>query len=185
MAGTSGLVSPSVDVGARPVAHPAALPFRTELSLAPLIRFWTQLSAYSELGRGPLPGIVRERIKQAPELSAVVDDVSVIAKHRQLVDLMMSAMFPPAFWEQEYGAALFPFQLRAFYATPPFRRSLMSADGTLQGRANFLQEHSVEQTLVAARLVLAYELVLERTYGIEIGGDRPVIFTTADPATGL
>src|SRR5439155_292931 len=54
MAGTSGLVSPSVDVGARPVAHPAALPFRTELSLAPLIRFWTQLSAYSELGRGPL-----------------------------------------------------------------------------------------------------------------------------------
>ncbi|PYN30115.1 MAG: hypothetical protein DME01_28385, partial [Candidatus Rokuibacteriota bacterium] len=89
MAGTSGLVSPSVDVGARPVAHPAALPFRTELSLAPLIRFWTQLSAYSELGRGPLPGIVRERIKQAPELSAVVDDVSVIDKHRQLVDLMM------------------------------------------------------------------------------------------------
>src|SRR6266478_5515754 len=185
MAGTSGLVSPPVDLGARPGAHPTALPFRTELSLAPLIRFWTQLSAYSELGRGPLPGIVRERIKQAPELSAVVDDVSVIAKHRQLVDLMMSAMFPPAFWEQEYGAALFPFQLRAFYATPPFRRSLMSADGTLQGRANFLQEHSVEQTLVAARLVLAYELVLERTYGIEIGGDRPVIFTTADPATGL
>ena len=52
-----------------------------------------------------------------------------------------SALFPPAFWEQEYGAALFPFQQRAFYATPPFRRSLMSADGTLQGRANFLQEH--------------------------------------------
>ena len=126
MAGTSGLVSPSVDVGARPVAHPAALPFRTELSLAPLVRFWTQLSAYSELGRGPLPGIVRERIKQAPELSAVVDDVSVIAKHRQLVDLMMSAMFPPAFWEQEYGAALFPFQLRAFYATSLFRRTLMN-----------------------------------------------------------
>src|SRR5882672_9234297 len=33
--------------------------------------------------------------------------------------------------------------------------------------------------------MLAYELVLERTYGIEIGGDVPVIFTTADPATGL
>ena len=61
----------------------------------------------------------------------------------------------------------------------------MSADGTLQGRANFLQEHSVEQTLAAARLLLAYELILERTYGIEIGGDVPVIFTTADPATGL
>src|SRR2546427_5396280 len=180
MAGTSGLVSPSVDVGARPVAHPAALPFRTELSLAPLIRFWTQLSAYSELGRGPLPGIVRERIKQAPELSAVVDDVSVIAKHRQLVDLMMSAMFPPAFWEQEYGAALFPFQLRAFYATSLFRRTLMNDDGTLHGRVNV-----DEQRLGAAKLLLAYELILERTYGIDLGVEIPVVFTSKDPATTL
>src|SRR5215470_8041269 len=180
MTGSSGLVSPSVDVGARPVAHPAALPFRTELSLAPLIRFWTQLSAYSQLGRGPLPGIVRERIKQAPELSAVVDNVSVIAKHRQLVDLMMSAMFPPAFWEQEYGAALFPFQLRAFYATSLFRRALMNEDGTLHGRVNM-----DEQRLGAARLLLAYALILERTYGIDLGVEIPVVFTSEDPATSL
>src|SRR5262245_58946406 len=136
MAGTSGLVSPSVSVGAQPGVHPSALPFRTELSLAPLIRFWTQLSAYSEWGRGPLPGIVRERIKQAPELSAVIDDVSVIAKHQQLVDLMMSAMFSPGFWEREYGAALFPFQLRTFYGTYIFRGSILNGDGTLHGRVN-------------------------------------------------
>jgi len=164
---------------------PAAFPFRCELSLAPLITFWTQLSAYHEFGRGPIPDLVREKARAAPELAEVIDDLSVIEKHRAFVDLMMSALFPPAFWEQEYGAALFPFELRAFYATPPFRRSLMNADGTLQGRANFLQEHSVEQTLAAARLLLAYELILERTYGIEIGGDIPIIFTTADPATGL
>jgi GAF domain len=180
MAGTSGLVSPSVDVGAQPVAHPAALPFRTELSLAPLIRFWTQLSAYSELGRGPLPGIVREKIKQAPELSAVIDDVSVIGKHPQLVDLMMSAMFPPAFWQQEYGAALFPFQLRAFYATSLFRRTLMNDDGTFRGRVNV-----EEQRLRAAKLLLAYELILERTYGIDLGVEIPVVFTSEDPATTL
>jgi hypothetical protein len=150
-----------------------------------LITFWTQLSAYHEFGRGPIPGLVREKAREAPELAAVIDDLSLIEKHRPFVDLMMSALFPPAFWEQEYGAALFPFQLRAFYATPPFRRSLMNADGTLQGRANFLQEHSDEQTLAAARLWLAYELILERTYGIELGGDASVIFTTTDPATGL
>src|SRR5262249_15506257 len=101
-------------------AAPAALrgfPFRCELSLAPLITFWTQTSAYSEFGRGPTPGIVGEKVKQAPELTRVIDDLSVIAQHKPLVDLMMTAMFPPAFWEQEYGAALFPFQLRAFYAT--------------------------------------------------------------------
>src|SRR4029434_9326273 len=134
MASTGGLVSTSVGLG--PGTNATAVPFRTELSLAPLIRFWTQLSAYSELGRGPLPGIVREKIKQAPELSAVIDDVSVIGKHRQLVDLMMSAMFPPAFWREEYAAALLPFQLRAFAAASLFRRTLMNDDGTFRGRVN-------------------------------------------------
>ena len=180
MASTSGLVSPSVSVGAGPGANLTALPFRTELSLAPLVRFWTQLSAYSELGRGPLPGIIRERIKQAPELSAVIEDVSVIAKHQQLVDLMMSAMFPPGFWEQEYGAALYPFQLRAFYATSLFRRTLMNDAGTLRGRVN-----GEEQRLAAAKLHLAYELIFERTYGIDLGVEIPVVFTSEDPATSL
>src|SRR5215467_10393059 len=110
-------------------ADPEPFPFRCELSLAPLITFWTQLSAYHELGRGPIPGLVRERARTAPELTTVIHDESLIEHHRAFVDLIMSALFPLAFWEQEYGAALYPFQLRAFYATPPFRRSLMSADG--------------------------------------------------------
>jgi len=168
-----------------PAIDPAAFPFRCELSLAPLITFWTQTSAYHEFGRGPIPGIVREKAREAPELAGVIDDLSVIEKHRAFVDLMMTAMFPPAFWEQEYGAALFPFQLRAFYATPPFRRVLMSADGYLQGRASFLQAHSVAQTLAGARLLLAYELILERVYGIDLAADVPVIFTAVDAATGL
>src|SRR4029450_5246027 len=102
---------------------PPPFPFRCELSLAALITACTQLSAYHELGRGPIPGLVREKARAAPELAGVIDDLSVIEKHRAFVDLMMSALFPPAFWEQEYGAALFPFQLRAFYATEPFLRA--------------------------------------------------------------
>jgi hypothetical protein len=179
MAGTSGLVASPVDAAALTAAHPT-LPFRTELSLAPLIRFWTQLSGYSEFGRGPLPGIIREKVKQAPELSAAIDDLSVIGKHQQLVDLMMSAMFPPAFWEQEYGAALYPFQLRAFYATNAFRRTLMNDDGTLNGRVNV-----DAQRLATAKELLAYALILERTYGIDLGVEIPVVFTSEDAVTTL
>ena len=164
----------------------AAFPFRCELSLAPLIRFWTQLSSYHEFGRGPIPGLVREKAREAPELAGVIDDLSVIGTHQTFVDLMMTALFPPAFWEQEYGAALLPLHLRAFYATPPFRRSLMNADGTLQGVATFVQKRSVDPDLSAERILLAYELILERIYGIEVGADVPVMmFTTADPVTGL
>lgn len=185
MASVGSAQSEAAAVRVASQGDPAPFPFRCELSLAPLISFWTQLSAYHELGRGPIPGLVRERARTAPELTTVITDESVIEQHRAFVDLIMSALFPLAFWEQEYGAALYPFQLRAFYATPPFRRSLMSADGTLQGRANFLQEDSAGQTLAAARRMLAYELILERMYGIEVGSDIPVIFTTAESDTGL
>src|ERR1044071_10084886 len=111
MATAGSVMAGAAAVSVPPGAGPAALPFRCELSLAPLITFWTQLSAYSEFGRGPLPGIIREKARSAPELSGVIEDIAVIGKHQELVDLMMSAMFPPAFWAQEYGAALYPFQI--------------------------------------------------------------------------
>ena len=68
--------STAVRVAAGP--DPAAFPFRCELSLAPLITFWTQLSAYYEFGRGPIPGLVREKARAAPELAERIDDLSVI-----------------------------------------------------------------------------------------------------------
>ena len=180
MAAVSGLVSRSPDSQPAPSAPAMPLPFRCELSLAPLITFWTQISAYQEFGRGPLPGIVREKVRQAPALAGVIEDPDIIARHKEVVDLMMTAMFPPAFWEQEYGAALFPFQMRAFYATSAFRQSLMNEDGTLQGRLNL-----DAQRLGIVKLLLAYDLILQRTYGIDLGIEAPVIFTTVDPATNL
>src|SRR5262249_50064283 len=158
MSTVSGLVSGPADAGVASPPHLEPFPFRCELSLAPLITFWTQVSAYSAFGQGPLPGIIRDKVRQAAELSGIIDDVSIIGKHQKLVDLMMSAVFPPAFWEQEYGAALFPFELRTFYATSAFRRSLMNDDGTLHGRLNL-----DKQRLAAAKRMLAYELILERT----------------------
>src|SRR5258707_14566827 len=107
----------------------AAFPFRCELSLAPLITFWTQLSAYHEFGRGPIPGLVREKAREAPELAGVIDDLSVLGKDQTFVHLMMTALLPPALWDEEYGAGLFSLDLRAVYATPAFRRSLMNQHG--------------------------------------------------------
>ena len=180
MATASGLVAGPIDTLASPAPQQPPLPFRCDLSLGPLITFWTQLSAYSEFGRGPLPGIIREKARHAPELNGIIEDLSVIGKHQELVDLMMSAMFPPAFWEQEFGAALYPFQLRAFYATSAFRRTLLNDDGTLNGRLNM-----DEDKLGMAKRMLAFELILERKYGIDLGVEAPVIFTSVDPATSL
>jgi hypothetical protein len=145
-----------------------------------LIAFWTGVSAEDCLTKEAVARTIRAEVEKAPELLGRIDDAGVVERHEDLLDVLMTAVFPPAFWEQEYGAAMIPFQLRGFYATPPMRRLLMSEDGGLKGRVNL-----DEPMIAAMRLAYAYALILKRVYGIELEVDYPLILTVADPQTGL
>ncbi|MGH7279818.1 MAG: GAF domain-containing protein, partial [Candidatus Rokuibacteriota bacterium] len=178
---TEGLIS-AAGRETGPGRDPMGLPFQIELSLAPLIAFWTRTSAREGSAKAALARIVAEEVRKAPELTGTIGDTSSLATHRELVEVLMAAAFPPAAWEQAYGAAMAPFQLRGFYATPPTRRLLMSGDGTLQGRIN-LEDGMIR----AMRLAHAYAIILRRVYGLELEVDYhyPIILTVADPGTGL
>ncbi len=71
---------------------PAAVPFRREPSLSPSITFWTRLSAYHAIGRGPIPGLVREKARAVPEPAEVVDDFAAIEKHRVAAVIVESSV---------------------------------------------------------------------------------------------
>ncbi|MBI3030241.1 MAG: hypothetical protein HYY64_12080 [Candidatus Rokubacteria bacterium] len=93
-------------------------PFRCEFSLRELARYWER-----EAERGhPLGRLIGERQAAAPELLGPIEDRAVLDRHRPLVDLMMSAVFPAASQEETFGAALVPFHLRSLYATPAMER---------------------------------------------------------------
>ena len=155
-------------------------PFRTEFSLAPQIDFWTRTTPDAPPARTAIARLVGEQIHRAPELASPITDPGVLDRHRELVDVLMSAEFAPALWEQGYGAAMIPFQLRGFYATPPMRRDLMHDDGRLKGYIN------LDETFVAAiRRGYAYALVLQRLYGLTVDLEYPLILTVSDRDTGL
>jgi hypothetical protein len=175
-----GLSPGAADLQSSLGADAKSFPFRCELSLAPLVAFWTKPSGDDRSTRGTIARIVADEVQKAPELLRTIEDASFFERHRELVDVLMAAVFPPAFWEQEYGAAMIPFQLRGFYATPPLKRLFMSEDGALQGRVN-LEEHMVG----AMRRAYAHALILRRVYGIDIDVDYPLIITVADPETRL
>ncbi len=170
----------SSDLQSAITSSAAAFPFSSELSLAPLINFWTKGVGPEQSVRGALARMVEAELRKAPELFEPIQDLSLIARHRELVDVLMAMVFPPVFWQQEYGAALIPFQLRSFYATPPFERVLMGEGGALKGRVN-----ADEQTVAAVRLLFAYDLILRRVYDIQLGVEYPIVVTAADPQTGL
>ncbi len=155
-------------------------PFRRELSLAPLVAAWQGPGARAGGVAVALGRVVQDAIRQAPELLRPIEDLAVVDRHRELVDVLMAKVFPAASWEQDYAAAMLPLQLRVFYATPAFARLFLTDGGALRGRTN-LDEH----TMATGRLLKAYGLVLRKFYGIELQLDYPIILTTTDPESGL
>jgi len=176
---SSPLVSLS-DLQSTPSDLAKDFPFECELSLQPLISFWEQMGAREDSLLGRLARVVERDLRQAPELSEPIRDLGVLARHHELVEALMAAVFPAVFWEQEHAAALIPFQLRSFYSTPAFANNLMGPDGKLRGRLNV-----DKQTLGQFRLLNAYSQVLWRVHGVDFPVDYPLIFTADDPETGL
>jgi len=155
-------------------------PFDRELSLRPLIAFWQETIAPERSIRGRLARDLQEEVRGAPELSSPINDLSVLTRHRELIDALMTAVFPAVSWQADHAAALIPFELRSFYATPSFERDLTNAEGKLEGRL------SVDKEAIARfRLLNAYSLALARIYGISFPVDYPIIFTVEDRETGL
>jgi GAF domain len=155
-------------------------PFRTEFSLAPLIEFWTRAGADASPACAAIARLVAQQVAEAAELKGSITDPLVLDRHEDLVDLLMSAEFPPALWDEAYGAAMIPFALRGFYATPAMRRDLLHEDGRLKGRIN------VDEALVSQlRSGFAYVLVLQRLYGLHVDLEYPLILSVVEPDTGL
>src|SRR5215467_3556371 len=155
--------------------HAMTFPFICQLSLAPLIAFWQQPI------KAAITSMVQDQVRQAPALLEPITDLALLAQHRELVDMLMSVVFPQASWDQAYAAALLPFHLQSFYATPSFARlGMAEEDGTLRGRMN-----TDGQTLAQVKILHAYAFILHKIYGIDLDFAYPLIFTTTDPQTGL
>ena len=155
-------------------------PFRVEFSLAPLISYWEREIADGHSVLGEIAGSVLERVRRAPELTAHVFDPAALGPHLDLLRALMAAVISPAAHEYGHAAALLPFRLQTFYATPAFTRDLTGAYGVLKGRVN------VDPSLLAdVRIMHTYSLILRRVYGLEVGVEYPWISIVADPETGL
>ncbi len=154
-------------------------PFEIRLSLDALIRFWDEM-ARDDSVRGELARSLQTRLQETPELRGPIEDLSVLDRHRSLLDALMSAVFPAAFMEQSHSAALVPFKLTSIYGSRAFERTLMGSDGAVQGQLNL-----DARSLKSFRLLNAYALILERVYGVHSHVDYPLIFTIKARETGL
>ena len=158
---------------------PKKFPFKTVLSLSPLTDFWNQdMSSSAHPVKAACAKQIQEELKKSPELLEPITDLSILEKHKDLVDMLMAVVFPPASWDSDFSAAVPPFSYDHFYSTPSYQRWVPSEDNI--PTAN-LDAHTMEYV----KVLYAYAYILKMFYDIELDFDYPIVRTGTDPETGL
>ncbi|MEX0746777.1 MAG: hypothetical protein WD275_02175 [Rhodothermales bacterium] len=156
--------------------HLVQFPFKSTLSLDPLIEYW--------MSEASMPDAIRREIasylEKNPELRGSIASISLLEAHRSFLDLLMLPIFPKAYAFEEPAAALTPFEFRWFYTTPAFTRLFTQDSGTISGHVNMDL-----RTFTYGRIIAAYQHVLRAIYDVDVPFDYPVTFTIRDPDTRL
>ncbi|MDQ2793112.1 MAG: hypothetical protein M3Y12_03770, partial [Bacteroidota bacterium] len=165
---------------AAPAVAAPAFPFRTALSLAPLVDYWLEREQSANAGVALLAQAVGVQVAQAPWITQPVADSKLLEEHCDLVETLMLAVFPPASLATDISGAVGPFQRRSFFSTQPFRDIMLNKDGLVKQPLN-IDVAAMERQLG----LMAYQLVLYRVYGVELPALGAIIFTVPDYKIGL
>ena len=152
-------------------------PFNSVLSLKLLIEYWENAI---KNGTVPFGEPLLEHIQNAPELKEPITDKSVLEKHRELINHLMSAVIAPAQTDKELTAATIPFKFESFFETQGFKKTLeldqihKSAIINIPGN-----------DMVVGKTIQACLLILQQFYNVRINFDKPILFTIRNPINGL
>ncbi len=156
------------------------LPFKTTLSLSPLIAYWENKATSDPNCNVARVKELANLLRQTPELAGPIEDLSIIDKHIDTVDILMEDIFPSAMWENELKAAVLPFHFDSFYATPKLEELKLLDNG------NFTEKLNIDsKDLLFRQMLSAYTLILEKFYNANFIVDKPFIFVIRDKFTNL
>ena len=126
-----------------------------------------------------LYGHVMEEFESHPELMDTITDLNVILPHTDLIEELLSAVFPLTSANYMYGVAL-PFKHQAIYASPFFK--MMLKPGTYEINVN---DGQIGINLNAEKLEFAYGLILNKYMGMNSPKFSRSMHPFPDKETGL
>jgi hypothetical protein len=156
------------------------LPINSKLNLKLLIDFWKNEVLSNKIYGKMYSANVEEQLAQAPELLEPIEDLSVIDKNRELIDLLMTVIFPPARIDTDIAAAYIPFTRDTIYATPKYRRLFDFIQ-----KCNEEKKSADNKRMFLLIMLHAYKAILKRYYDVTIDFDFPMIMNYIDRKTGF
>lgn len=131
--------------------------FNNRLSFRPLINALRKNIREGNPGMQKLYGQVVAAFESHPELMDPITDMSVIGPHSELIEELLSAVFPPTTANQMYGVSL-PFSPEVVYASPVFKTMLLRP-GTNEID---LSKGGIAEEVNREKLHFAYNLLLKQ-----------------------
>ena len=161
-------------------AAPSLFPFRSTLSLEPLIAYWQEREQASNVGVALLARAIAKQVELEPWCRGNLTDHSVVECGCDLIETLMMAVFPPASFATDISGVIGPFQRRSFFSTRLFEAVMLNKDRTIK------QPLNIDMAAMERQMgLMAYHLVLHRVYGAELPALGTIIFTVPDYKIGL
>jgi hypothetical protein len=156
--------------------------FNSRLSFVPLINSLKRTIEAEGPGHQKLYGQLISAFEAIPELLQPIEDLSLLQKHSELVEMLLSTVFPPAGSETDYlYAAAIPFTFNTIYASRLFQHSFLKP-GTSEIN---VPEGSIAYKLYSEKVFNAYWLILNKYSGYSTPPATRSVYPLDDPSTGL
>jgi len=156
-------------------------PFKTHLSFLPLLRHWEELAQEGSAEEKAYAQAILSQVEKVPAIRKPIKDHNAfVEKHRELVDKLLSAVFPKALKYNEIKAVTPPFSFDHIKTSPRFQK-IMDDNGGELGLPYNLDAAMINY----AKFIYACRTLLVKYYQKAISLETPFIFRMKDPATGL
>lgn len=156
-----------------------SIPFQTKLSFIPLIDCIRNRVESEDYAESFLANQILDRLdKEAPELMEPIEDLSLLEKHKPLLQLMMLELFPPALRNTQLAKVSEPFGMKPLYMTPSLQK--LWSENTV----DFVSNKS-SNIIHCATLIRACSIILNRFYGQNLVIDPPISLTVKRPGNML
>ena len=152
------------------------------LSLQPLVEVINKMVEENKPGARRFYEPLLKELQASPHLLQPIHDTSVLMENAQLVEALLSTLFPPSSDEHDGLYAIsYPFHFETIFASERFK------DFFLLGEGNeiVLPDKETNLTISKASLSLAYNIILRKFYSLPLPAIASSVHPFTDPDTGL
>ena len=153
----------------------------SRLSFRPVIENWKKKIAEGGDGLAEFYGDLLARVQAVPELMGPIDDLSLLNKHKKLVDIMIASILPLTLSdEKDYYAIAVPFSYKTIFSSKLFRNLFLGNENDI-----IKVKEDTAKSLSQEKVCSAYQLIFSKYYNKKLVGNTTSVYPYSVPGSTL